>query len=185
VKRYPRLVGLVLFCLLVASIQMGDHLYHWYAYQEERLELTLLREQLVDAGAEMIEAQLTADRLRDELENADQLLEARRRGIEAYNAHANQGALPGHLYASYRRDLDTFNAQIFERNQRLNELNAAIVRRNSAAHRYNVLVDSMKSAAERAREPYFPIPLPAEAATERGITGPAALADHAGTAGLR
>lgn len=184
-KRYPRLVGLVLFCLVVASVQVIDHLYQWYAYQEERLELTQLREQLVDAGAEMIEAQLAADRLREELEDSDQRLDARRRGIEAYNRYARQGALPGHLYTSYRRDLDAFNAHIYERNQRLNDLNAAIVRRNSAAFRYNTLADSMKLVAERARDPYFPIPLPAEAATERGVASPAAMVGQARGTGLR
>jgi hypothetical protein len=170
VIRRSRLFGLLFFVCLVGTIQVLEHLYRWYQYREERLQLVVLREELVDLGAEMIEAQLEAGRIRAELEELDRLLDHRRSKLDGYEAHARNGALPRERYTAYRRDLDAFNASIRQRNEQLNELNETVMRRTSAAVRYTVLADSLRTLAARAREPYFAIPLPAEAAIERGIS---------------
>jgi len=144
----------VFFFSLVAVIQLAEHLYLWYVHREDRVHLEVLREDLVDRGALMIEAQLDVARIRSEIE-----------AIE-------NGAAPSHPRFATLAAIPVRNGQaraILERNRLLADLESAVNRRNSAAVSYHVLADSIRSVAERARDPYFAIPLPAEAATARGI----------------
>lgn len=168
-RRPSRLTGLLLILAAVAAFQLSQHLVLWYAHRDDRALLRLLREELVEAGAEMVAAQLLAERLRAEIGDADRALASRRGGIDAFGRHAQHGVLPTYLYSAYRRELDEFNDRVQARNRRLMEYRAAVLRRNRAAERYNLLADSMRSVAARARDPYHPIPIPAEAALERGI----------------
>lgn len=167
--RRSRIHGLLAVLLVVATVQASTHLFRWYAYSGERGHLIVLREQLVDAGAEMVRAQLDVERLEAEINAEDRQLEIHRRAVEAYNRHARDGALPGHLYDAYRRELNDFNTRVQKRNAWLAEWNADRARRDAASVRYTALADSMQAVAARAREPFYPIPLPAEAAAERGV----------------
>jgi hypothetical protein len=156
-KRRSRIIGVLFFFSLVGAIQLGEHLFLWYQHRDERVHLTQLREELVDRGAAMIEAQLEVERLRDRVDTLDG-----RTGPAGPISSASPDRIPaGALSPAARVTL--------ERNQRLDELREAVNRRNSAAVDYHLLADSIRSVADRARDPYFAIPLPAEAATARGI----------------
>lgn len=167
--RRSRIHGLLAVLLVVVTVQVVTHLFRWYAHRDERGHLIVLREQLVDAGAELVRAQLAVERLETEIKVEDRQLENHRRAVEAYDRHAREGALPGHLYDAYRRELNDFNTRVQQRNAWLEEWNAGRARRDAARVRYTTLADSMQAVAARAREPFYPIPLPAEAAAERGV----------------
>jgi hypothetical protein len=159
VKGFSRLFALSLFIGMVAAVQIAEGLVRWYIHREDRAHLMVLREELIDVGAEMIQAQLDADRLRERIDRS----------------HASAPRYPLRLAGqdgAVRSHADSRAAavRIRERNRQLDELNDLVVRRNSAAMRYHVLADSIRTIADRAREPYFAIPLPAEAAVQRGVT---------------
>jgi hypothetical protein len=144
----------IFFFALVAAIQLVEHLYLWYVHREDRVLLEELREDLVDRGALMIEAQLEVARIRSDIE-----------AVDSGTPHPRP-RLGTPLAVAVRSDEARAT---LGRNQLLVELKDAVNRRNSAAVDYHVLADSIRSVAERARDPYFAIPLPAEAATARGI----------------
>lgn len=166
---FSRVRPLIWFALVIAAVQVGQHVFDWHRYRHEREELVALRERLVDAGAELVREQLEADRMRAWLDTEESRLEGQRRVVESYGRHAHGNVLPNHLYGAYRREVDEINERIRLRNQKLEELRMTIARRNSAADRYNLLADSMRTLAVTAGDPYHAIPLPAEAAAQRGI----------------
>jgi hypothetical protein len=170
VKRNTRWIGLLVFVLAVGAIQVLENLYRWYSFREERVHLTELREELVEEGAEMIRAQLEAEQVRMLISATDSMLDSRRREVEANRYRGWSGRYSRVHYTSYVKDVDTFNQAIRQRNVRLQELNAIVHRRNAAATRYYLLADSIRALAVRAGEPYFSVPIPAQAAAERGIT---------------
>jgi hypothetical protein len=169
VKVSSRVRPLIWFALIIATVQVVQHVFDWHRYRHEREELVALRERLVDAGAELVREQLEADRIRSWLDAEEQRLAGKRNAVESYGRHARDNVLPHHLYGAYRQDVEELNERIRMRNQKLEELRLTIARRNSAADRYNVLADSMRTLAVTAGDPYHAIPLPAEAAAQRGI----------------
>jgi hypothetical protein len=169
VNRYPRLRVLLLVASALAMGQMIRHTWDWFVHREARVELVALRERVVDAGASMVHEQLEAERIRATLEEDDRILEKDRLLLDSYGRFARGQVLPNHLYGSYRQELDEFNRRVLDRNARLEQLRATLARRASAAGLYNTLTDSMRVLAVQAGDPFHPIPLPAEAATERGI----------------
>jgi hypothetical protein len=171
VKPSSRIVGLVFFIGLVATVQIVEHLFRWYVHRDERVELAALREELIDVGAEMIETQLAIEQIRAAIVELDANGYGPR--IAVYPAGRYHGRTSESASAA-PRDVAVVDehrrARVLERNRHLDELNGVVARRNSAAARYYLLADSIRSVAERVRDPYFAIPLPAEAATARGIT---------------
>jgi hypothetical protein len=172
VARRSRITGLVFFIALVAAVQVLEYTYRWYVHREDRAHLAVLREELVDAGAEMIRSQLEMEKLRAELRTADPPTSGVRAVGVPPRIGAGERSLHPHLHAAGLTDWRATPVAIAERNRRLNELNEVVMRRNSAAIRYHTLADSIRTLAVRARDPYFAIPLPAEAATARGVEPP-------------
>lgn len=153
----------------VIALKLGQQLFQYYAYQEERAALTTMREQLVDLGVEVVTTRLRADSLRTEIKEADAKLQEGRRTVDRYGRYADGGALPGDVYANYRKDLLRYNKAVTERNKRLRTYQEVVDRNHAATDRYNRLADSMAALAARIGDPYYPIPRPVEAATERGL----------------
>ncbi|HEX7240540.1 MAG TPA: hypothetical protein VF263_09755, partial [Longimicrobiaceae bacterium] len=95
-----------------------------------------------------------------------------RRALDAYGRGSEGGALPSHLYAAYRTDLDRYNEHVERRNVRFREWRKVIQRNHASVDRYNALMDSVRAAARTLGDPYYPVPSPIEAAEERGILRP-------------
>ncbi|CAN5535813.1 hypothetical protein BH24GEM3_BH24GEM3_09430 [soil metagenome] len=164
-----RAKGLLLILALVVAAQLGRALYRWFEFGEERAQLTALREQVVDAGVEVLRTQARADTLRGRIREEDEALETRRRTIERYSSYARNGGLSAQLYGAYRAELEQFNARVRERNRRADEWAEVVARNQEAVRRYNLLADSIRALAASIGDPYYPVPLPVEAAAERGI----------------
>jgi hypothetical protein len=179
VTKSKRIVALLSFLVAVLALKLALEAYRWTAYSEERALLLELREEIVDAGAEIIRTSMTADSLRQLVDSDDREIEQERRVVERYSAFAYRGALPNHLYGSYRLDIDSYNRRLATRNRRADEWKEISRRNHAAVEQYNRLADSVRVIAERIGDPYFPVPLPAEAALERGLVpnrAPAAVA---------
>jgi hypothetical protein len=171
VKRRQRLLGLLLLLGIVAATKLGQQLYGWFAYAEERSELQALSTRLEGAGLEVIRTQLGADSLRSEIERMDADLAARKREVGAFERHVRDGALPAHLYESYRTELGAYNRRVEGRNDLFGRWKETVFRNHAAVTRYNALADSIRGLAARIGEPYFQIPSPVELAVERGLIG--------------
>jgi hypothetical protein len=179
-----RIWTVLAFAGALLGAKLAHELYRWVAYAEERALLLELREQVVDAGAELIRATLSADSLHAIIQADDRALRSGERGVERYERFARDGALPGHLYDAYRADVSAYRQQVAQRNRRAEEWNALTARRRGAAERYDLLADSVRSIAARIGDPFFPVPLPAEAALEQGVEPPRGMgARRAETAG--
>jgi hypothetical protein len=160
---------LLLVLAAVIALKLGQQLFRYYAYQEERAALANMRERLVDAGVEVVTTRVRADSMRAELESTDRKLKEGHRSVNRYGRFAQDGALPNEVYSSYRKDLLRYNERVTERNQRLREYQTVVDRNHIATERYNRLSDSIAALAARIGDPYYPIPKPVEAAAERGL----------------
>jgi hypothetical protein len=169
VKVSDRVRPLLLLALALIVFQVTRHLYDWHRHRDERVALVELRERVVDAGADLVKLQLEAKEIRAWLAAEDARLDGKRRAVESYGRYASGNTLPQHVFPFYQRDVDELNARIGIRNQKLEELRAAVARKQSATDRYNLLADSMRTLAVAAGDPYHSIPIPAEAAAQRGV----------------
>jgi hypothetical protein len=156
------------------GVKLGHELYRWHAFADERVLLLALREEIVDAGATLVHTGIRADSLRMVIEVDDHALAERQRTVERYNRFADRGILPSHLWSSFQADLTDYRQLVGERNQRFEEWSGLVAAGQAAAERYDLLADSARRVAGRMGDPYFPIPVPAEAAQERGIGQPRA-----------
>jgi hypothetical protein len=164
-----RIRGLLLILVVLIGAKAVHQTYRWFAFGAERAQLQEMRERVADAGVEVVRTAAKADTLHRQIKQMDHDLEARQRAVDRYNRYARDGTLGAHLYDSYRADLDGYNARVMERNARVEEWEGVIARNREAVNRYNLLADSIRAVAARIGDPYFPIPLPVEAAVERGL----------------
>lgn len=157
---------LVSLALLVLG-RLGVEVYDWAAHREERERVRELRARLHDAGVEVVRSHAREDTTAVAFREADEALEREHRLLEAYKERALSGGAPD-VYAAYREALDRYNRQVAERNARARERWAAQVRKRDAQLRYDALADSIRGVARALGDPYYHVPLPAEAAAERG-----------------
>jgi hypothetical protein len=167
--RRDRIKGLLIVALAVLAFKLVAGLWQWFAYADERRVLYELRAEVVEAGSSLFVLQLRADTLRRALAADDAALEKRRHRVERYGRYTRDGGLPPGLYGAYRRELDEYNARVEWRNRRLRELEEILLLQEASAERYQALAERTRAHAARMGEPYFPLPLPVEAAAERGI----------------
>lgn len=166
-----RLRALLMVLLAVVGFKVASELYRWHTFRPEREQILVLREQLIDAGADMVRTELRADTLQRALEQDDELLKRRQIGLHSYGRRARGGALPEALFHVYRTELRAYNRRVEQRNDRWTEWKQVRARNRAAVMRYNTLADSIRHVAQRMGEPYVSLPLPAEAAVERGLAG--------------
>lgn len=177
--RRMRVGALLLMLFGVVGVKLGQEIYRWAAFGEERAQLVALRERVIDAGADVVRTGTLTDSLLREIEGADRLLAEQRRSVERYGRYARDGALPAHLYPAYREELNRFNRHVEQRNEQAAQWKEVVSRNHDAVRRYNALADSIRAVAARLGEEYYSVPLPAEAAIERGVV------PHAVVTGVR
>lgn len=167
-----RVKALFAVALLLVLFQAGRHLYRWYAYSTERETIDQMDDRVLNAGAAVVSTELRADSIHGVVQVLDRQLAVQRRTVDAYARHAAAGALAPHLYEAYRADVASFNERVQQRNAMLDAYKAMVVENYRAVSRYNTLADSIRRLAEEIGDPFYPVPLPAEAAAARGIEPP-------------
>jgi predicted nucleic acid-binding Zn-ribbon protein len=167
-----RLGALFMVLVAVILVRFGQEGYRWYAFGEERAQIRAMTERLEEVGYRVVRTQLQADSLRSSIEAADSLLENARRRMDAYERRASLGILPHAQFESYRRELETFNRDVTERNHRLAHWETVIGENHAVVEHYNQLADSIRAVAASMGEPYFDVPAPVEMAARRGLTPP-------------
>jgi len=166
VTRLSRIFLLSLALLAVG--RLGVEVYDWAAHRQERERIRGLRTRLLDAGVEVVRSHAHEDSLAAALREADEALEREHRLLEESKVRALRGGAPPALYAAYREALDRYNRQVAVRNARARARWGAQVRKQEAQTRYDALADSIRGMARALGDPYYSVPLPAEAASERG-----------------
>lgn len=161
-------------------INLARESFRWFAYGDERAQVQQLRGEVVDAGVRIVRTRSRADTLQREIEAEDRGLTERLKAVRRYDRFARGGALPAHLYTAYRRDLRDYNVLVAHRNARVREWKELMRSNREAVERYNLLADSIRAIATRIGDPFYPVPLPAEAATERGLANPVEAVAPAG-----
>ena len=167
-------VRFLLFVLLVViGVKVSEQVYRVFAFADEREQVVVLREKLLDAGAGVEVARAEARRMRARLEEEDAKLEEEREHLERYERLAQDGRyLPADVYAAYKAELETYNRHVVERNALNRRLGDIQDRSMLAAESYDALADSIRDLAARMGEPYYSVPTPVEAAIQRGTIKP-------------
>lgn len=159
---------------LLLLAKLGEQLYRWVAYQDERAELRQLAAELDTVGLAVMKTQLSAESLRVTVQGIDEELDRERRVLAGMEERASRGRLSRAEYSRYRTRLRGYNRDVARRNAGFEEWKAVVDRNHAAVHRYNLLADSMRAVARRMGEPYYAVPTPAEVAVRHGLSPPAA-----------
>lgn len=159
--------------LLLASVLLSGKLavegYRWVTYRSERAGLGEMRARVLDLGVEVVRSQARIDTLRRAIDGDDAILERKREAVDRYGRYARGGTLSPDRYAAYRRELKAYNEMVETRNRRFDRWRELRARSTLALERYSRLADSIRALAGRIGDPYYPVPLPIEAAAERGL----------------
>lgn len=155
---------------LVILFLVARELYRWVAYREERALIVALRTDVVDAGARVTVTRQQLDSLRTALASVDVRLEREVDVLRGYERRARHRRLPPDVYEKYLRDRARYERVLEERNALVRTMSGVLDVNHSAVERYNTLADSVRAVAARVGDPYYRVPLPVEAAMERGIT---------------
>lgn len=155
---------------LVILFLVARELYRWVAYREERALIVALRTDVVDAGARVTVTRQQLDSLRTALASVDARLQREVDVLRGYERRARHRRLPPDVYEKYLRDRARYEQVLEERNALVRTMSGVLDVNHSAVERYNTLADSVRAVAARVGDPYYRVPLPVEAAMERGIT---------------
>jgi hypothetical protein len=167
VKDRLRVASVALAAIVVFNL--GREGYRWYAFRDERAAIVRLRKQVVEAGAEATVTRGQLEMLNRSLQSADSDLAADVRVLRGYSLQSDGGLLPPAVYARYLRDRRRYDERRERRQEvsrRWEELQARL---HASADRYDVLADSIRTLATRIGDPYYHVPLPVEAAAEKGL----------------
>lgn len=168
-SRRERIGALLLILAAIAVAKLGQQVFRWFAYAEEREQLQALGLQVERAGLEVVHTGLRADSLRAMIERTDRELAAAKTAVSAYHRHAVGGALPAHLYGAYQEELNAYNRSVTQRNAHFEEWQRVVTQNHDAVNRYNELADRIRALATRMGEPYYSVPSPAELALRHGL----------------
>ncbi len=164
-----RLRSLFLILVVVAAAKVVEQVYRYFAFRDERAMVVVLRNGLLDSGAEVMRTKVLSDSLRAMIETEDAALAEELRVLQRYTREARFGGLPPATYEAYRRDFFRYQEHIAVRNERARGLDSIIARNHSAVDRYNALTAQLQGIAARMGDPYYTAPTPLEAAAERGV----------------
>lgn len=153
----------------IVVFQVAREGYRWFAYRDEREAIVRLRGQVVDAGAEMTFEKGQLDALRKQVERADSGLNADVEVLRRYSLHADGGLLPPPLYGRYVEDRKRYEQRLAARQALFERWERIQGRFHATVDRYSILSDSIRGLATRIGDPYYHVPLPVEAAAERGL----------------
>lgn len=163
---------LVVF-LGVVVLLVGRETYRWFAYADERNALLAMRPEIVNAGAEAVRTREQTDSLRARVDSLNRDLDRRGEGLRRYGRIAVNGLLPPDVYRLYARDRRAYEQVLSRRDEWYAAWKNSYERNRAAVRRYAVLADSMRDVALRMGDPYYHVPMPVEAALEKGVLPPA------------
>ncbi len=159
-----RILAILGVLLLIAGIKIGQQLYRYYVFADERLEIVRLEDEVDYEGLGVISTQLRADTLRQEIDAADVWLRSARQTLDRTERELLRGPVSADVERAYRNDLTRYNERVNERNVLFQEWRATVESNHVHVERYNLLVDSIRRLATVMGEPYYPIMSPAEIA---------------------
>jgi hypothetical protein len=163
---------LLFLMLAVVGVKMSEQLYRFVAFRDEREQVRVLRDRLLDAGASLELARAERGHARDALEAEDGRLEVERHRLMRLQHGLEDGDVSQAEYDRYRAALEGYNGHVMERNghyQRYQEIRDHWI---ASVEGYASLADSMRDIATRMGEPYYAVPTPLEAAVARGVIKP-------------
>ena len=163
-----KLLTAVAVLTVLGVAKLGQHLYRWQAHAPERASIAELEVRLEDVALRIVDSQIRAASLREELETLDAELEADRDRLDLFEADASDGALRVGASRGYRIALDQYNQNVVERNARFGAWRRTLEDNRLYVDSYNAIADSIRGHAERMGDPYYPIRSPAEIAVARG-----------------
>jgi hypothetical protein len=167
--RKERLLPFLVILLSVVVVKVGQQLYRWHAYRDERAEIVRLETRLDSAAVGLVTSRIRASALRDSIEAADEHLDTERRRLDSVERTNRDGIFDEGRERAYRTQIAAFNRDIRSRNELVRRWRAAIESNHGHVDRFNLFADSIRAIAMGMKEPYFPIRTPAEIAAEHGI----------------
>lgn len=170
-----RILAVAAVVLLMALVKVGQQLYRYYAFSEERIAIVRLESGVDREGLGVITTQLRADTLRLEIDAADAGLGASRDALDRLERAVLDGGATPDTERAYQRQLVEYNQGVGRRNALFEEWRSTVERNHAHVERYNLLVDSIRALAATIGEPYYPILSPAEIAARHEAASGAEL----------
>jgi hypothetical protein len=171
-RRNQRVLAMIALVSFIGAIKLGQQLYRWAAFGEERERISALDHSLQEAGLGVIATQVRSDSIRAVIASIDEELAVSRSRLENFERLASSRAISSTVEQAYRRDLAAHNADISRRNELFRAWAEIIGVNHVHVERYNTLVDSIRKLAADMGEPYYPILSPAEIASRNGVPAP-------------
>jgi hypothetical protein len=153
----------------IIVFNVGREAYRWYAFRDERTAIVRLQTQVVDAGAEYALTREQLNVLTRRLTTADSALNRDVDVLRRYSMRADGGMLPPPLYRRYQEDRRVYEQHLAQRQVWFEQYERVQGRYHASGDRYSTLADSIRTLAARIGDPYYRVPLPVEAAAERGL----------------
>ncbi len=159
-----RILAVASVVLLMALVKIGQQLYSYYAFSEERVAIVRLEADVDREGLGVITSQLRADGMRIEIDAADADLGESREELDRLERAVLSGRANPETQRVYQRLFAEYNQAVGRRNALFEEWRTAVEGNHAHVERYNLLVDSIRALATLIGEPYYPILSPAEIA---------------------
>jgi len=160
---------LLVAAALLLVFKLGQEVYRWAVFGEERDSLRRLSVVLESTALNVMRTQLVADSLHRAIYLLDEHLEAERSALASFGHRARRGDLSTLAYDRYRELLDAFNRKVAARNESYERWKGVVDNNHRSVEGYNLLVDSIRSIGRAIGEPYISIPSPAEVAVRHGL----------------
>lgn len=158
--------------LAVIGVKASEQVYRYVAFRDERAQVAVLQERLLDAGAQLELARVEHHASRAALEAEDARLERERERLMRLQQRVEDGPFSEAGYDQYRAALETYNRHVVERNGRAHAYQEVRDRWAAAVESYVTRADSLSELARRMGEMYYNVPTPLEAAVARGVIKP-------------
>lgn len=168
-RRNQRVLALVALLTFIAATKLGQQIYRWAAFGEERERISALDRSLEEAGLGVIATQVRSDSIKAVIASIEEELTVSRDRLDRYERQASARAISTSVERAYRRELAAHNANIGRRNDLFRSWAGVVDVNHVHVERYNALVDSIRDLAADMGEPYYPILSPAEIASRNGV----------------
>ncbi|MEX2584173.1 MAG: hypothetical protein WD766_12920 [Gemmatimonadota bacterium] len=170
-RRRDRLLAVTVVLLLIAGFRVGQQVYRWYVYADERAEIGRVEVELQEAGRGVVRTQIAADSVRIRIEEIDRELAARRVQLGRHERQLLSSRSSDVAATTYRSEFRDYNERVAARNELFREWGSIIGANHEHVARYNLMVDSVRALAASMGELYYPVLSPAEIAERDGLLG--------------
>lgn len=164
-----RIQAVLSLLVLVVTVLVAQEAYRYVAYRDERAALRALREDIVEAGADVARVEARIDTLQRRFGYINEQIDFWRRRLDAARPTEYGTFLTALEQEKVQGVYDEYNRWVREHNELLGVYQRRRMDLDRERAQYYALADSARDLAAILGDPYYRVPTVAQAAQERGI----------------